>query len=270
MSYGTTAFEAYKEVAGTACTVAALHRVDDDGWELNQAVCGALLVRVSKYMLSICKLGHGEEHGETMFALTRCVTESAINLQFLLSKNDPRYFERFIEDGLRAERELYKQIIANVSDRGGEYLGIEQNMMQSIENVFRNSQLSLDDEPKHSVSFGNYESRLRHLGLQDLYIPLQRIGSHSIHGTWGDLVLYHLDHDGQMFHPNFGHTQTRGKLFTVPALIVAKSISAYLSAYFEPNEVEPLQTRLTQLQNALAENEYSQSDWEISDAPPAN
>ena len=164
MSYGATAFEAYKEVAGTACEVAALQRVGDDGWELNQAVCGALLVRIAKYMLSICKLGHGEEHGETMFALTRCVTESAINLQFLLSKNDPRYFERFVEDGLRAERELYKQIIANVSHRGGEYLGIEQNMMQSIENVFQNSQLSLDDEPNHSVSLGSYESRLMHLG----------------------------------------------------------------------------------------------------------
>ena len=99
MSYGTTAFEAYREVAETACIVAALHRVGDEGWELHQAVCGALLVRISKYMVSICKLGHGEEHGETMFALTRCVTESAINLQFLLSKNDPRYFERFIEDG---------------------------------------------------------------------------------------------------------------------------------------------------------------------------
>ena len=270
MSYGATAFEAYKEVAGTACEVAALQRVGDDGWELNQAVCGALLVRIAKYMLSICKLGHGEEHGETMFALTRCVTESAINLQFLLSKNDPRYFERFVEDGLRAERELYKQIIANVSHRGGEYLGIEQNMMQSIENVFQNSQLSLDDEPNHSVSLGSYESRLMHLGLQDLYIPLQRIGSHSIHGTWGDLVLYHLDHDGQNFHPNFEHAKTRGKLFTIPAIIVANSISAYLSAYFEPDEVEPFQTHLKQLQSALAENEYSQPDWKVADAPPGS
>ena len=268
MSYGATAYEAYQEIAATACTVAALHRVGDDGWVLHQAVCGALLVRISKYMLSICKLGHGEEHGETMFALTRCVTESAINLQFLLSKNDPRYFERFVDDGLRAERELYKQITDNTSDRGGKYLAIERNMMTSIENVFRKSQLSLDDEPKRGVSLGSYESRLRHLGLQDLYLALQRIGSHSIHGTWGDLVLYHLDHDGQKFHPNFGHAKTRGKLFTLPAVIVAKSISAYLSAYFEPDEVEPLQTRLKQLQNSLAENEYSQPDWEVSDASP--
>ena len=218
-------------------------------------------------MLSICKLGHGEEHGETMFALTRCVTESAINLQFLLSKNDPRYFERFIEDGLQAERELYKKISANVSERGGQYLAIEQNMMRSIENVLRNSQLSLDDEPKRDVSLGSYESRLRHLGLQDPYLALQRIGSHSVHGTWGDLVLYHLEHDGQQFHPNFGHAQARGKLFTLPAMIVATSISTYLSAYFEPDEVEPLQTRLKQLRDALAENEYSQPDWNVSDVP---
>ena len=270
MSYGATAFEAYQEIAATACTVAALHRVGDDGWELHQAVCGALLVRISKYMLSICKLGHGEEHGETMFALTRCVTESAINLQFLLSKNDPRYFERFVEDGLRAERELYKEITDNVSNRGGKHLGIEQNMMASIENVFRDSQLSLDDEPKHSVSLGSYKDRLTHLGLQQLYLPLQQIGSQSIHGTWGDLVLYHLDHDGQKFHPNFDHAQTRGKLFTLPATIVSKSISAYLSAYFEPDEVEPLQTRVEQLQNALAENEYSQPEWEVSDASPSS
>ena len=143
-------------------------------------------------------------------------------------------------------------------------------MMASIESVFHKSQLSLNDEPKHSVSLGSYESRLRHLGLQDLYLTLQRIGSHSIHGTWGDLVLYHLDHDGQKFHPNFEHAPTRGKLFTLPAIIVAKSISAYLSAYFEPDDVEPLQTRLVQLQNAIAENEYSQPDWQVSDAPPTN
>ena len=269
MSYGKNAFEAYQEIAEIACLTADLQRVGEDGWELPQAVCGGLLVRISKYMLSICKLGQGDEHGETMFALTRCVTESAINLQFLLSKNEHRYFIGFVEEGLVAERELYKLIRDNVSSRDGQYLGIERNMVESIESVFRKSGLRLDDETRQGTRLGDFRSKLRHLGLEDLYLPLQQIGSHSVHGTWGDLVMYHLEHDGQNFHPNFEHAETRGKLFTPPAAIVSKSISAYLSAYFEPDEVEPLQTRLRELQRALADNEYSQDDWKISDAHPS-
>ena len=268
MSYGQNAYQAYQEIAEMACLTAGLQRVGEDGWELPQAVCGGLLVRIAKYMLSICKLGHGDEHGETMFALTRCVTESAINLQFLLSKNEQRYFIGFVEEGLVAERELYKLIGENVSGRGGQYLDIERKMVESIESVFKQSGLKLDDETKQGTRLGDFRSKLRHLNLEDLYVPLQRIGSHFVHGTWGDLVMYHLEHDGQHFHPNFEHAQTRGKIFTLPALIVSKSISAYLTAYFEPDEVEPLQTRLSELQKALAENEYSQDDWKASGANP--
>jgi hypothetical protein len=54
--------------------------------------------------------------------------ESAINLEFLASKNDDKYFDQFVKFSLGPERELYDIIEANVAARGGEVWPIEQRM----------------------------------------------------------------------------------------------------------------------------------------------
>ena len=62
----------------------------------NQAICAGLLVRISKYMLSVVKLSSDIEHGETVQALNRCIIESIVNVRYLLVKDSEAVYDRFV------------------------------------------------------------------------------------------------------------------------------------------------------------------------------
>ena len=93
----------------------------------NQAVCAGFRSRISKIMVSVAKLSSGEEHGEVVPILNRCILESSVDLQYLLKKNDDSVFERFVKVGLKSERELYDIIQKNITNRNGQELEIERD-----------------------------------------------------------------------------------------------------------------------------------------------
>ena len=95
--------------------------------ECDQAVCAGFLSRISKIMVSVAKLSSGEEHGEVVPILNRCILESSVDLQYLLKKNDDAVFERFVKVGLKSERELYDIIQKNITNRNGQELEIERD-----------------------------------------------------------------------------------------------------------------------------------------------
>ena len=89
--FGALVYELYKEVIRLCVISSAAYFEDTEDpikLERNQAICVGLLVRISKYMGSVVKLSADNEHGETVQALNRCILESAVNLQYLLLKDD--------------------------------------------------------------------------------------------------------------------------------------------------------------------------------------
>ena len=78
----------YQETAHIVRLVASVHepnRITDR----NHAICCGLLVRMWKFMLAITTLTTTLDRcGEIVKALNRCILESAVNLMFLLKKND--------------------------------------------------------------------------------------------------------------------------------------------------------------------------------------
>ena len=49
----------------------------------DQAVCAGLLSRIAKIMVSVVKLSSGDEPGEVVQILYRCILESSVDLQYL-------------------------------------------------------------------------------------------------------------------------------------------------------------------------------------------
>ena len=135
--FGALVYELYKETARLVCVSSGAY-FGHGGIEMkldrNQAICAGLLVRISKYILSVIKLSSDIEHGETVQALNRCILESAVNLRYLLLKDDDAIYDKFVKNSLVAERELYDMIQENVRGRGGDRLAIEQSMLNSITN----------------------------------------------------------------------------------------------------------------------------------------
>src|SRR5205823_14501044 len=102
-----------------ACCLASTEKLIEFKLERNQAICSGLLVRIVKFMRgSLAILSHGDDLGEVILTHLRCIGESAINVRFLILKNDDSLFDQFVKVSLGPERELYDIIKKNITQRG--------------------------------------------------------------------------------------------------------------------------------------------------------
>ena len=268
--FGALVYELYKEAGSLVCVSSAVYFGDTpDAIKLNrnQAICAGLLVRIAKYMVSAVKLSADIEHGETVQALNRCIIESAVNLRYLLLKDDDEVYDRFVKNGLVAERELYDMIQGNIGARGGEQLAIEQGMLNSIKDKCEQSELTVEEiNPKAGSWGGSFRDKLTALGYDwPAYTVLERITSHAIHGDWVDLVNNHLLPKDDGFEPNYDRLRTDGELLSPIGIFVVDAAQAYLEKYFDLPDAEPLHQRLDSVQQKLRKVEAARQDWQTVD-----
>ncbi len=266
--FGPLVFELYKEAASLVCVSSAVHfgnAEDSIKLERNQAICAGLLVRISKYMASIAKLSADNEHGETIQALNRCIIESAVNLRYLVLKNEEEVYDRFVNYSLVAERELYDFIQANISASAGQQLHIEQNMLSSIIDTCEQSGVAVEEiNPKPGSWGGSFRDKLTFLGYDwPAYTILERIPSHAIHGDWVDLFKNHLQREQDGFVPNYDRLNSDGGLLGSMGVFVVEAARDYLGRYFDSPDAEPLQMRLSNVQERLMAVESARDDWQV-------
>jgi uncharacterized protein DUF5677 len=192
-------FELYKEsaiVVQVAANMVGEKAHAEGGWPRNQAICAGLMVRIFKLMLVVTQLSATRNRGEAVAILNRSIMESSVNLEFLVLVSDDKFFDQFVSFSLGPERELYDLIHANIAARGGEILPVEQRMLDSITRLCRSSSVSIEEvDRKYGDGGGGLRERLKAIGKEDLYVAMQRIPSHAVHGTWVDLWTNHLEHD---------------------------------------------------------------------------
>lgn len=167
-------FELYKE-ASSVLNLAA-HLLDEaanakGGWPRNQAMCAGLMIRISKFMLVVTQLSAKRDRADVVFVLNRSILESAVNLEFLLTKNDAAIFDQFVKFSLGPERELYDSIQANIAERGGELLPIEKRMLDSINRVCQASGVKIEEvNQKYGDWGGGLRQRLKVLNKEEKYV----------------------------------------------------------------------------------------------------
>lgn len=254
-------FYLYRESAMLVGVAAHVYFGHESDFPLNrdQAITNGLAARIAKFMLVVTKLASETQYGEVISALNRCILESAINLEYLAKGNTKEGFDEYVERSLGPERELHDEILKNISDRGGEHLPIEDRMLRSIDNVTRALGKPIAEVKKQSGQWGggNFRARLAALGKEDLYLTIQRISSHAIHGTWVDLYLNHLLED-----ENKGCYRIRQKkrcdarILTPSAFLVLLSVHAYVDSSFEnKSEVKFLLDAIAELCERLKQFE---------------
>lgn len=232
------AFELYKE-AGSVVNLAALlydaSSVSSGGWGRDQAICAALMIRIFKFMVAVTQLSSVGDRADVVSALNRSILETAINLEFLLTTDDSKMFDKFVTSGLGPERELYDLIQSNIAHRGGAALPIERRMLNSIEDVCRVSGVKVEEiDRKHGDWAGGVRARLKVIGKEEHYAAMMRIPSHAVHGNWVDLYKNHLHHDERTgrFSPNthFGYVDERhlGPI----AIVVLGAVVPYIRRFF--------------------------------------
>lgn len=196
----------FKEIAIITTVISCSYRLDENNrprkWTRNEAVLGGLMVRLCKLQSSfldqIC-----QKRMETAMILLRCLTETLININYLLAKSNDGLFNKFIEYSLREEKRLLNTINKNVAARGQE-LPIEKRMKKSIKWAFETSNFKpedVDETNRQSWEETIYK-RAKSIGMEEIYFSAFSLPSHDVHGNWQNLLSNHLEYEDGEFSPN--------------------------------------------------------------------
>jgi hypothetical protein len=250
--YTSLSFELLREVAGYVC-IAANIMGPSPTWDRDQAVLGGSMVR-------LYKLYHGlldqaaQDRREIFSILSRLTFESLVTVRFFIKFFSADLVQSYMRHSLKHERRLRDKIQANIAARDGEMLAIEARMLASIERSAQTSGISLDDVDLKGRDWGNKNMREKAdaVGLGEAYLAAFGGMSHSVHGSWQDLLEYQLAslEDGR-FEPEFAWHSVRPQVLHALGLLTIDTVSNYLDYLAEQGRMEDLSEKLSSLRNRI-------------------
>jgi len=226
----------------------------------NRAIVAALLARVAKFMTAVLRLSSDGGFGEVALALNRSILESRTDIVYLCHDNSLERFERYVKDGLAAERALYDRVVANVKKRGYS-LPIEDRLLEGVSEIFRISGVRIEDvEPgRRSLDLA---SRLREIGREDEYLFVQKIPSVTVHGTWLDLLHHHLSEVEGGFRVRFEQTAADVRGLIPTGLLVLDALTAFCKRHLSAApEIGLLEERIEDLGRRMRKVDESHEKW---------
>ena len=253
----------YRE-AGSICTLCAAASIDqpDKPMSRNQAICAGLLVRIAKFMVAVNHLATPTERGEVIMALNRSITESVINLKFLIAEGDNVLYDKFVAASLGTERAFYDLVQKKIKERGV-VLSIDEYIVKAIHRVAKLSGTDIQQVDKRFKDWaGSLRYRYEALGRSDQYVTEERMGSHAIHGTWVDLLQNHLYPVDDGFVIDFDWTDSDGQLLAPIAVLGVDAARDYLNEFFrETADHKVLVGWIEDLIDRILKVEVSREDW---------
>lgn len=234
-------FEWYKFV-GIFCNIVACISPESPALRKISPIYYAVLIgslnRCSRLMLSNTRLSSTRKYGETTRLLDRCITETAIKIQWLCHKDDPDSFTRYLADGLKKDLFLKSQINVNIENRNGQILVIENRMLKSINNCVDLSGLT-EQEIIDAKKLPDFANICADLDISDiLYTAIQRMGSHAVHGTWSDLIFNYLrNEDGKGLCPRDHDSDTQDVQFILVIHVIIDAMKSFLN-YIGTDDLE--------------------------------
>jgi hypothetical protein len=237
-----------REVSKISTVLASVYPTDENGrprrWTRNEAILGGLMVRLSKLQRGV--LGATcENHLEVTTIIMRCLVETAINLEYLARLGSDDLYDAYVEYSLREEKRLLKLINENVAERGQE-IPIETRMKASVMHWFDRSGVDPGrvDAENYRPWAGSIANKARQLDAQSLYKLAFSLQSHSVHGNWQDLLLYHLESHDDGFSPMLDWHQASAELVFAATIVCANACGWYLTKCLpecpERDEIEDL------------------------------
>ena len=201
-----------------------------EGWTRNQAVIGGSIVRLYKLVDAI--LDQTCKHRlETAFILSRLHFETTVNCIYLMQNPAHEKFDCFVAYALQHEDKLLCTIEANIEERNGETLPIEERMVGSIGRMLRLSQIDRTELPAKRMrdwDNSNLFERTKAIGLERAYNPVFSGASQIVHGSWGDLYQHHLEAKGDRFVAKISFKEPRPQFLEVIAILSAKIVREFI------------------------------------------
>lgn len=221
--FGHAAFELLRETSMLVVTL--VHAVPAKPFERDEAIRRGLVKRLallSKSLLSdIC-----HDAGYQQEVLAREIVEAAANYLYLADDDAGGRYDAYVLNTLAEEKASLAIVTAQVAERGGNSLPIEERMRRSIERMASAAGFSYDDVPgKSKIEWPSAMERLAALGPV-AYMPY-RTGSNAIHSGWTALLLRDIEEVQGGFTLENGPSPAVQSM-TSAAIITAETASRYL------------------------------------------
>jgi len=180
------------------------------------AIIGGNLTRLIKLNTSFLQ-NIVENKLEICYILSRCIAETAINIQYMLIEGEESVLKNYIKYSLITEKSLWNTIKENIREKNGDELAIEKRMKSSILSSFEKSDFDID-EVNRSSKWKSIAKRANAVAGEMFYNVFYGISSHSIHGNWQDILFNNLKKDEDGFKLNLEWNRTRPQIIDAPII----------------------------------------------------
>jgi len=252
------------ECGSWTCFAASLLPGDTRCWNRDQAILGGLLVR--SYKLTSALLDQTcQGKRETSFVLARLAFECLINIKYLLKENSKGLFQAFVINSLRHEMKLRQTITSNIEQRLGVEVPIERRMLNSIDRAFKDSGVSMDQVTKAAAKPWKDVDLFRKtsaVGLREAYLGLFGGPSHSVHGSWQDLLDCHLHVVDGGFTPDLTWQRPRPQLLLTIGRLGVETLKTYIP-HFTGHPAKKIVAKLDDLVARIEQVDHTHEDFLI-------
>lgn len=177
-----------------------------------------------------------EKRGELAFIISRCLTETIINFEYLLKYLNTEVFKKYKRASLSLDRKFKKFMVDYYRERGLGPKPLQDKMVKSLNKTFKRSGLRLEENELKKTEWGLKKEHLKisgkakDVGLYEIYELIFKRTSAHVHGSWHDLDFNHLspkkDKSG-MRYPNVKFMEPMPHMLFAPSIMALNATIKY-------------------------------------------
>lgn len=184
---------------------------------------------------------------ESALVFYRLLLETSLNLRYLLHENKDDLYKKFIKSGLAYDKKLWDEIN---NRKKSPPLEIEKRMLESIEKRFKQSHLTIEEVQSKDTNWRDKSlyQIAENLNVEHEYEFGYRTSSQVIHGSWSEMIKYHLRETNDHFEPFLEYQSTRPQIVSSASTLLLRLTKEYAEKIYQDDS-----NNLNLIMNALNE-----------------
>jgi hypothetical protein len=265
--------ELLKEVGSYVCVAACAWPNGKEWSQRNQGIVLGHFARLFKMIQGVLDQTCQHRRDTTMVFVRLCF-ETTVNVTYLIVHGNDAVFDRYVLSSLSAEKRLLDRIEKDIAVRSGLVLPIEDRMRRSIEASANAAGFSIDDPriPKRvgtSWAEASLFERAEKVGLDQIYLAHVSLASHSVHGSWQDLIEFHLDVRDEGYRTDLKWSEPKPQHLMSTATVALRAVQAFFASVLQGAELELTEERLNNLRGRVHAANVAHGAFVISQSKEA-
>ena len=239
-------FEYYRFVA-QLCALCSCLLYESPAWNRKRSrrsweICAASLSRIKNLMAANLEYFQDDRYIEATQIMDRCIFETAAKICWIAQDQTEGRLKRYLEGSLRPDREHRAIIQANIEERNGVRLKIEDRMLSRMD---RFEQLAGLDavSTKDLRRMPDLSAILSEIGHgRGIYVAVGKVGSHAVHGNWQQLLSRNLIEQDGVLNLDFRPGTSDPSQYALVSFFVMEACLSFVQNCFEDEGEEGFST----------------------------